>query len=726
MNRINFLVEAHHATEADFLDADGDGLRDGLEDAVDDCLADTDGDPGTPDEFLADTDGDGIRDGMEPRWWQDTDGDGQINACDHDSDDDGLWDGWEDWSGEGIYDGGEPMGEGNYRTNPLLADTDGDGLTDLEEVELPAPGWWLPYESDTENRFGTPEFDMDADGLGAGLWNGPNDPDSDGDGLWDGWHDDGGAVWEPGETLGEWGDPGAGGDGGFGTLPWDTDTDDDGLWDGWDDRGCDGDIATVGEAEENNGQWDACEGRGETGEPATEQGGAFTAVQLGEDADGDGTNNGPLDDDSDDDGLKDGEEVLGTASGYVISSSGFVYRTSPVLADTDDDGLNDRMDPVPLDDDMDGDGFLNYMDDDMDGDGGTNFFWDDDDDNDGMTDAYETEHGVSVGGWQDPARHNQRYALIIGFDSNANGVNDRRSWNGLYWLRVSLVDDHRFVDDDAGGFDASEDHIAMLYYNAGDSSSGYSDDVDASASLASVAAAFAQIQARMTKNDFFLLVYLGHAGMQLQGIGESLTIAGDLYPGYGGWLREQIEKVNYRRSAIVIQNCNAGFWIHSQGNPFAAIPGEKLLAGPDRIVLTASDNAHLSMGDDNWFHSLDRWYFFTGFLEKLRERADLMSSFQRGVEFDQNGRGPGGPPEPANPQLDDDGDGVSQESEFAGEYSDLWYDPAGPLSYDSNRGHRGFSYWEDEHGSPDDQTDDTKESYNLAPYDGNLAAATYL
>src|SRR5690606_129742 len=57
----------------------------------------------------------------------DTDNDGEPNDTDTDDDNDGLLDIHE--TNDGIYDSPTDTG-----TNPLIADTDGDGLTDGEEV----------------------------------------------------------------------------------------------------------------------------------------------------------------------------------------------------------------------------------------------------------------------------------------------------------------------------------------------------------------------------------------------------------------------------------------------------------------------------------------------------------------------------------------------------------------------------------------------------------------
>ena len=102
-------------------------------------------------ELAGDADGDGL-----PEWWEQLYG-GGLNAAD-DLDLDGL----------------DALAEFLEGTNPLLADSDGDGLDDAEEV--------LTYFTDPN------EADSDQDGLGDAeevLVHGsdPNDPDSDDDGI---------------------------------------------------------------------------------------------------------------------------------------------------------------------------------------------------------------------------------------------------------------------------------------------------------------------------------------------------------------------------------------------------------------------------------------------------------------------------------------------------------------------------------------------------------------
>jgi len=109
-------------------DADGDGISDADENR--DAEFDTDQD-GTPDYLDDDSDGDCIPDSIEagdsdpntpPR---DSDGDGIPDFRDLDSDGDGLGDAQEDLDCNGEQNDGE--------TSHLLADTDGDGASDLVE-----------------------------------------------------------------------------------------------------------------------------------------------------------------------------------------------------------------------------------------------------------------------------------------------------------------------------------------------------------------------------------------------------------------------------------------------------------------------------------------------------------------------------------------------------------------------------------------------------------------
>jgi hypothetical protein len=86
--------------------------------------------------MVPDADGDGVGDPEDAfpndaSEWIDTDGDGIGNNADTDDDDDGLLDTVE--TGTGTY-----LHPGDTGTDPLVADTDGDGVNDGDEVAVGA------------------------------------------------------------------------------------------------------------------------------------------------------------------------------------------------------------------------------------------------------------------------------------------------------------------------------------------------------------------------------------------------------------------------------------------------------------------------------------------------------------------------------------------------------------------------------------------------------------
>ncbi len=171
------------------------------------------------DPKLVDSDGDGIPDNIEQFWSLDVDGDGLICALDVDSDDDGLMDGEEDSNLDGYHDFGETgpcipdsdndlLGdkeEVDWGTNPLVVDTDGDGIWDGLE-------WNWNSDTDNDGSINALDPDSDDEGLFDGeeiaLGTSPIDSDTD--------HD----LVDDGEEVR------------IGTDPLDVDTDDDGLLDG--------------------------------------------------------------------------------------------------------------------------------------------------------------------------------------------------------------------------------------------------------------------------------------------------------------------------------------------------------------------------------------------------------------------------------------------------------------------------------------------------------------
>ena len=292
------------ATKTDPLDADTDdgGVRDGSEDvdhdgekdatetdptagngADDGSLDDSDGDGLTDDEedsigtdpMDGDTDDDGVIDGDEVNPSDDADGDGLINALDPDSDNDGLYDGTE--LGLDCGDAATDASKMHCRadvdpdtvTNPVDADTDNGGVDD---------------GSEDFNRDGAQDAGETDPTAGNGADDGTLD-DDDGDGLTNGVEDS------------------------LGTDPDDADSDDDGVRDGdepnfADDTDNDGDINALDTDSDDDGLLDGTELGTDCMDPATDA----AAEACVADADDGATTTNPLDADTDNGSVSDGDE----------------------------------------------------------------------------------------------------------------------------------------------------------------------------------------------------------------------------------------------------------------------------------------------------------------------------------------------------------------------------------------------------------------------------------
>ncbi len=318
-------------------DTDGDGLSDIKEDGNSNGRLDL----GETDPRNPDTDQDGLSDGEELA--------AKLDPSDFDTDGDCLPDGvekgvteekvralraknlgpqkylvllescWGDHSREyercntppdnGVWEGGSEHCWDNMigmfdkdpatTTNPKESDTDNDGLRDSEEDQNKNGA-----TDEKESGAGTESNDSDHDGISDGdeihLGLDPANPDTDGDGLKDG------------EELQRWR-----------SDPKNCDSDGDSLGDGL-EAGVIHPEAAIPE----------CRGL----QPAKTN---FRDIKQLD----------PLDDDSDKDGLKDGEEDA-NHNGWLDFN-----ETDPTVADTDGDGVEDGLEKML---DRDGDGFVDF------------------------------------------------------------------------------------------------------------------------------------------------------------------------------------------------------------------------------------------------------------------------------------------------------------------------------------------------------------------------------
>ncbi len=329
-------------------DSDGDGILDGNESTNGDAIWDYTqiGGTGTTGSgethlCLADTDGDGLLDGEEEALFGPgsievhsmTLGTYTVTALDDDSDDDGLSD----------YEEVNITG-----TDPLNWDTDGDGIGDADELIATGGTWPMrtfiqesdPLDLDTDDDGLSDYVEYGNAGVSTGLGtlyaraDGPagdpdtdcpyvNDDDSDDDGLQDGYEDsDRDGIWDY-TSIGDSASHGSGE-----TNPCDPDTDDDGLLDGEEEGlfGA-GPISVV-----------------------TPTGPASTVAALDDDSDNDGlsdyeevniTGTDPLNWDTDGDGIGDADELI--AIGGTWPKRTFIQESDPLDPDTDDDEIPDGV-----------------------------------------------------------------------------------------------------------------------------------------------------------------------------------------------------------------------------------------------------------------------------------------------------------------------------------------------------------------------------------------------
>jgi hypothetical protein len=116
-----------------------------------------------------DSDGDGLSNFLENSWC--------TNLFDADSDDDGIPDGDEDANHNGVVDEGE--------TDPCNVDTDGDGIQDGTELGITEP----VVDPDGDGHLLGTDTDVFIPDADPNTTTNPLNADSDGDGAWDGTED---------------------------------------------------------------------------------------------------------------------------------------------------------------------------------------------------------------------------------------------------------------------------------------------------------------------------------------------------------------------------------------------------------------------------------------------------------------------------------------------------------------------------------------------------------
>jgi gliding motility-associated-like protein len=336
-------------------DSDGDGILDAIEKGTGATLADTDNDL-IPDYLETDSDDDGISDAIEK-------GTGTAVA---DTDNDGIPDYRDlDSDGDGIPDsiekgsGSTPVDtDGDGIPNFRDVDSDGDGILDsVEDAACSGITPCTPTDTDGDNTPDYLDLDSDADGIPDAI---EGTVDTDRDGLPDylDTDSDGDGILDSVEDAGC-----------TGTMPCTpTDTDGDGI-PNFRDLDSDGDGIT-----------DAIEGTTNTDgdllpnylDPDSDGDGISDLIEGNVDSDGDGTPN-YKDLDSDGDGIPDAIEKGTTTAPVDTDSDG----TPDYLdTDTDGDGIPDSVEDygctgtapcTPTD--TDGDGIPNHKDLDSDNDG---------------------------------------------------------------------------------------------------------------------------------------------------------------------------------------------------------------------------------------------------------------------------------------------------------------------------------------------------------------------
>jgi hypothetical protein len=301
--------------------------------------------------LATDSDNDGIRDGVELFWG--------LDGVDKDTDDDGIMDGDEvywncDFDKDGYINANDP-------------DSDGDGISDGTEIGVTSPISSVGQIKGTDTTKKYPgansrtRYIADAD---PNTKTNPLSKDTDNDGLYDGWDDENGnGEWDSGEEQGE--DLSYNGSVDEGESdPKDKDSDDDGVNDGATTEGVDGNGVLLDTDEDGTNNVVDTDSDGDGIWDGVELGLTLADISIYTDADvftpdaDPSTSTEPLDDDTDNDGIIDGDEDFnydGAIAGDTDRDENIRYRdeenegevwteTNPNTEDSDGDGLLDGYD----------------------------------------------------------------------------------------------------------------------------------------------------------------------------------------------------------------------------------------------------------------------------------------------------------------------------------------------------------------------------------------------
>ena len=335
------------------IDSDNDGIFDVEEGGDGDLDTNNDGVIDTNDTGYTDLDGDGMDDSSEPTTVPDNDGDGKPNYLDIDSDNDGIFD--VDEGGDGGLD---TNNDGVIDTNDTgYSDVDADGMDDDAESTP------VVHTDGDQLGDGIPDYldiDSDNDGIFDVVEGGDGDLDTNNDGVID--TNDTGFVDADDDGMDDTAETTLVTNSDFDLIPdyQDIDSDNDGIFDV--EEGGDGDLDT-----NNDGVIDS----NDTGYTDLDADGMDDTAELTSelDSDSDGVPN-YLDIDSDDDGIHD--VIEGGDGNLDTNGDGAIDPNDDGYVDSDGDGMDDDSESTPVvhtDGDQLGDGIPDYIDIDSDNDG---------------------------------------------------------------------------------------------------------------------------------------------------------------------------------------------------------------------------------------------------------------------------------------------------------------------------------------------------------------------